>query len=125
MFTHFGFGVGREIKFELVKKIIILSRKTLTRLTVITETRKPSIVIEEGIHTKHRTERERESHMKIHRVGERETPRWRDTKSCGSYQERTQRPAKAEHTDLNFKMVIVIVIDATPNKHLPQLCSSV
>lgn len=51
-------GVGREIKFELVKKIIILSRKTLTRLTVITETRKPSIVIEEGIHTKHRTERE-------------------------------------------------------------------
>lgn len=72
-------GVGREIKFELVKKIIILSKKTLTRLTVITETRKPSIVIEEGIHTKHRTERERESHMKIHRR-ERERQRERDTK---------------------------------------------
>lgn len=82
-------GVGREIKFELVKKIIILSRKTLTRLTVITETRKPSIVIEEGIHTKHRTERERESHMKVQRrerERQRETPRWRDTESCGSYQ---------------------------------------
>lgn len=79
-FSHISIsGVGREIKFELVKKIIILSRKTLTRLTVITETRKPSIVIEEGIHTKHRTERERESHMKIHRR-ERERQRERDTK---------------------------------------------
>lgn len=54
----------------------------MTRLTVITETRKPSIVIEEGIQTKQRTERDRnikiESHMKIHREAEREAER--DTK---------------------------------------------
>lgn len=86
-------GVGREIKFELVKKIIILSRKTLTRLTVITETRKPSIVIEEGIHTKHRTERE--SHMKIHR---RERERDRERHQDGETQ-RAVEVTNREHRD--------------------------
>lgn len=90
-------GVGREIKFELVKKIIILWRKTLTRLTVITETRKPSIVIEEGIHTKHRTEREREreSHMKIHR---RERERDRERHQDGETQ-RAVEVTNREHRD--------------------------
>lgn len=87
--------MGREIKFELVKKIIILSRKTLTRLTVITETRKPSIVIEEGIHTKHRTERDRESHMKIHR---RERERQRERHQDGETQ-RAVEVTNREHRD--------------------------
>lgn len=88
-------GVGREIKFELVKKIIILSRKTVTRLTVITETRKPSIVIEEGIHTKHRTEREGESHMKVHR---RERERDRERHQDGETQ-RAVEVTNREHRD--------------------------